>query len=64
MSLSLEPGGPISKHGFFLELQAVSIKHLADLLFNKGSAVHRTLVSLYANILELTDSATITLSSA
>nr|WP_200997098.1 DUF5677 domain-containing protein [Rhizobium rhizogenes]QCL10295.1 hypothetical protein pC6.5b_401 [Rhizobium rhizogenes] len=46
-------------YGFFLELQAVSIKHLADLRFNKGSEVHRTLVSLYASILELTDSAII-----
>ncbi|MGR9059397.1 DUF5677 domain-containing protein (plasmid) [Rhizobium leguminosarum] len=46
-------------YGFFLELHAVSIKHLADLRFTKGSEVHRTLVSLYASILELTDSAII-----
>lgn len=44
-------------YGFFLELQAASIKHLAVLRFNKGSEVHRTLISLYASILELTDSA-------
>jgi len=42
---------------FFLELQAASIKHLDELRFNKGSEVHRTLISLYASILELTDSA-------
>ncbi|ASY58292.1 DUF5677 domain-containing protein [Sinorhizobium sp. CCBAU 05631] len=46
-------------YGFFLELQAASIRHLAELRFNKGSEVHRTLVSLYASILELTDSAII-----
>lgn len=44
-------------HGYLIDLYHVTVKHLSNLKFDKNSEVHRTLVSLYASIIELTNSA-------
>jgi hypothetical protein len=42
---------------FLIELYHVTVKNLGSLQFNKSNEMHRTLVSLYASIIELTNSA-------
>ena len=42
--------------GFLTDLYHSTVKNLSNLTFNKSSEVHRTLVSLYATIIELTNS--------
>ncbi|WP_027665302.1 DUF5677 domain-containing protein [Rhizobium leguminosarum] len=46
-------------YGYLIDLYNATIKHLTSLKFDKRSEVHRTLVSLYATIIELTNSAII-----
>ncbi|MQW63170.1 hypothetical protein GHK33_10980 [Sinorhizobium meliloti] len=46
-------------YGLLIDLYHASVKHLPSLKFNKGSEVHRTLISLYATTIELTNSAII-----
>ncbi|TBB81024.1 DUF5677 domain-containing protein [Rhizobium ruizarguesonis] len=42
---------------FLIELYHVTVKNLPELRFDKRSEVHRTLVSLYSAIIELTNAA-------
>lgn len=42
---------------FLIELYHVTVKNLPELKFDKRSEVHRTLVSLYSSIIELTSAA-------
>ncbi|MCW8281566.1 DUF5677 domain-containing protein [Agrobacterium sp. InxBP2] len=42
---------------FLIELYHVTVKNLPELRFDKRSEVHRTLVSLYSTIIELTNAA-------
>ena len=46
-------------YGYLIELYSVTVKHLSNLRFDKHSEVHRTLISIYATIVELTNSAII-----
>ncbi len=46
-------------YGLLVDLYHASVKHLPSLKFSKGSEVHRTLISLYATTIELTNSAII-----
>ncbi|NTA50054.1 hypothetical protein G6L34_18250 [Agrobacterium tumefaciens] len=44
-------------YGFLNDLYQATLKHLPNVKFDKGSEAHRTLISLYATIIELTNSA-------
>ncbi|RVN46029.1 hypothetical protein [Sinorhizobium meliloti] len=46
-------------YGYLIDLYHATVRHLGALKFNKASEVHRTLTSLYASIIELTNSAII-----
>ncbi|ANV25573.1 MULTISPECIES: DUF5677 domain-containing protein [Rhizobium/Agrobacterium group] len=44
-------------HAFLIDLYHVTIRHLPELRFDKNNEVHRTLISLYSTIIELTNAA-------